>query len=90
VSYAPSRTVTVCVILAAALLALGVLALTSSTGPVGSPAANAAVSKGDPKDCKDFDSRRQAQRWFERHNPRRDPANLDADNDGKACETYDY
>jgi len=38
------------------------------------------------RDCDDFRSRRHAQRFFKNHNPRRDRHNLDADNDGKACE----
>lgn len=39
-----------------------------------------------PKDCDDFKSQKKAQKWFKKHNPRRDPAGLDADNDGIACE----
>jgi hypothetical protein len=38
------------------------------------------------RDCADFSSHAQAQRFFEKHNPRRDPHNLDGDNDGIACE----
>jgi hypothetical protein len=38
------------------------------------------------RDCSDFSTHRQAQRFFERHNPRRDPHRLDADHDGIACE----
>ena len=38
------------------------------------------------RDCADFKTHAQAQRFFEKHNPRRDPHNLDGDNDGKACE----
>jgi len=64
-------------------------ALTAAVGTslalVLAPAAGAA-----DKDCKDFDSRKQAQRFFKNHNPDKDPHNLDADNDGKACEDYDY
>ena len=45
-----------------------------------------ALGKGDPRDCDDFDTQKQAQRWFKRHHPRRDPAGLDADNDRIACE----
>ena len=36
--------------------------------------------------CDDFDSQKEAQRFFERHDPEDDPYRLDADNDGKACE----
>lgn len=38
------------------------------------------------RDCSDFASQRQAQRFFKNHNPRRDPHRLDGDNDGIACE----
>jgi hypothetical protein len=38
------------------------------------------------RDCADFTTHAQAQRFFEKHNPRRDPHRLDADHDGKACE----
>ena len=38
------------------------------------------------RDCSDFSTQRQAQRFFERHHPRRDPHRLDADHDGIACE----
>jgi hypothetical protein len=41
---------------------------------------------GDPKDCSDFGSQRSAQRWFHHHHPHKDPAGLDGDNDGWACE----
>jgi Excalibur calcium-binding domain len=39
------------------------------------------------RDCSDFKTHRQAQRFFERHHPRRDPHRLDADHDGIACES---
>lgn len=38
------------------------------------------------RDCSDFSTHRQAQRFFERHNPKRDPHRLDGDDDGRACE----
>jgi hypothetical protein len=38
------------------------------------------------RDCADFKTHKQAQRFFEKHNPSRDPHRLDGDNDGKACE----
>jgi Excalibur calcium-binding domain len=41
----------------------------------------------DPKDCSDFNTQKQAQRWFHKHHPHRDPAGLDADHDGWACES---
>ena len=42
------------------------------------------------RDCSDFSTHRQAQRFFERHHPRRDPHRLDADHDGIACESLPY
>ncbi len=39
------------------------------------------------RDCSDFRTQAQAQRFFERHNPSRDPHRLDADHDGIACES---
>ncbi len=38
------------------------------------------------RDCSDFKTQAQAQRFFKNHNPRKDPHGLDADNDGVACE----
>jgi hypothetical protein len=40
------------------------------------------------RDCSDFSTQRRAQRWFNRHggSATHDPWNLDADNDGIACE----
>jgi hypothetical protein len=39
------------------------------------------------RDCKDFRTQKQAQRFFKKNGgPRDDPHRLDADNDGKACE----
>jgi len=38
------------------------------------------------RDCADFDTQNEAQQFFENHNPQQDPHNLDADNDGIACE----
>lgn len=38
-------------------------------------------------DCDDFSSQKQAQKYFKKHGgPKKDPSNLDADNDGVACE----
>jgi hypothetical protein len=39
------------------------------------------------KDCSDFPTQKKAQKFFKKHNPKKDPHGLDADNDGKACET---
>ncbi len=44
------------------------------------------ASAGD-KDCADFSSWNQAQRFYKKHGgPKRDPHRLDADRDGIACE----
>lgn len=48
--------------------------------------AQPAVAFRD-RDCSDFSTQAQAQRFFERHNPARDPHRLDADHDGIACES---
>ena len=41
----------------------------------------------DPYDCSDFESGEGARQWFENHNPEEDPAGLDGDGDGEACES---
>jgi hypothetical protein len=60
-------------ILALALFAAALLA---------QPAAGAIRDR----DCSDFGTQRQAQRFFNHHHPRLDPHRLDADHDGFACE----
>ncbi len=40
----------------------------------------------EDRDCSDFDTQPEAQRFFERHQPG-DPHNLDGDGDGEACES---
>lgn len=45
-----------------------------------------AAAHYDAKDCSDFSSQSAAQHWFLKHHPRQDPAGLDADHDGIACE----
>jgi hypothetical protein len=42
---------------------------------------------GRDYDCSDFNSWKQAQRFFKHHHPRQDPYRLDADHDGIACES---
>jgi hypothetical protein len=60
----------------AALVATLVLALT------------AAPALGADKDCSDFSSWTQAQKFFKKHGgPKNDPHRLDADHDGIACES---
>jgi endonuclease YncB( thermonuclease family) len=66
--------------LVAALLGLLCLAAAGLTGA--GPAAAA------DRDCSDFDTQRQAQRYFvAKGGPQRDPDNLDSDGDGTACES---
>jgi hypothetical protein len=46
-----------------------------------------ATGSAADKDCSDFKSQRQAQKFFKKKGgPRKDPHRLDADNDGIACE----
>jgi hypothetical protein len=47
-----------------------------------------AAMAQDRLNCGDFDSQKEAQRELNRDPS--DPNNLDADNDGMACDTYDY
>jgi hypothetical protein len=50
----------------------------------------APVSAAD-KDCSDFKTWREAQKFYKRHGgPQRDPHRLDADDDGIACESLRY
>jgi hypothetical protein len=66
-----------------ALLAVSGLAL----GFAGMSAAPASALSAD-LDCADFATQAQAQANLVAHPS--DPNNLDADNDGQACETFDY
>jgi hypothetical protein len=74
----------IAVALALLLAAFALSYIASSAAPTVTSAH--AASKGDPKDCVDFKSQKRAQKWFKKHNPSQDPAGLDADNDGIACE----
>jgi endonuclease YncB( thermonuclease family) len=51
------------------------------------PTAQVTAAQGGDQDCSDFNSQRDAQQFFENHNPSSDPHGLDADNDGVACES---
>jgi endonuclease YncB( thermonuclease family) len=53
--------------------------------PAGASASSAGAAAD--KDCSDFDTQKQAQQFFESHNPSQDPHRLDADGDGIACES---
>lgn len=48
------------------------------------PASSGAATRD--RDCADFRTQKQAQSFFESHNPRRDSHRLDGDHDGIACE----
>jgi hypothetical protein len=53
---------------------------------LGSTPASAA-----DKDCSDFNTWREAQKFYKRHGgPQRDPHRLDGDDDGIACESLRY
>ena len=73
--------------LVALVLALCLL-VPVAAGPAASakPLHGAQASRFYDRDCADFATQRQAQRFFRRHNPRRDPHRLDGDDDGIACE----
>jgi len=43
-------------------------------------------TSAEDRDCSDFDTQPEAQRFFERHQPG-DPHGLDGNNDGEACES---
>jgi hypothetical protein len=53
-----------------------------STDRTSGPSETAARDR----DCGDFDTQPEAQRFFERHQPG-DPHGLDGDGDGQACES---
>ena len=68
-----------------AVLKLGLVAAVGAALPLTVIHETAAFRD---RDCSDFSTQRRAQRWFTRHggSATRDPWNLDADNDGIACE----
>ncbi|UPM45311.1 excalibur calcium-binding domain-containing protein [Halocatena salina] len=45
---------------------------------------------GADRDCSDFETRAEAQQFFETHDPANDPHRLDADGNGQACELLPY
>jgi len=57
-----------------------------SISALGSPAW---AQEEDDLNCKDFSSQAAAQREYDK-DPQNDPNNLDADNDGQACDDFDY
>jgi hypothetical protein len=71
-SLAPVRRIAALVFATAALLAV---------------IAAAPAAAFQDKDCADFNTHKQAQRYYKKHGgPRYDPSRLDADHDGIACE----
>ncbi len=56
---------------------------------IAAPVLTAGGTEARDYDCKDFKTQRQAQRFFKKHDGSRhnDPYGLDADHDGKACES---
>jgi hypothetical protein len=75
---------------------LAVVALVLATGftlrmayeQVANPSAPAKAQATDQYDCASFGSQESAQAELDRDPS--DPSNLDEDNDGQACEDYDY
>lgn len=68
---------------AAVLATFGLLA-----GVLFTVAGATSASAFADKDCSDFDTQAQAQRFFVNNGgPRKDPHRLDGDNDGKACDS---
>jgi hypothetical protein len=60
------------------------LTLSAIVAGLGAPGAQA---KFRDRDCADFNSQAQAQRFYVRHGgPKKDRHGLDADHDGAACE----
>jgi hypothetical protein len=68
-----------------AVLKLGLVAAVGAALPLTVIHETAAFRD---RDCADFSTQRRAQRWFNRHggSATHDPWNLDADNDGIACQ----
>ena len=64
---------------------LGLLLVTAAS--VLALAALPEASSAADKDCSDFSNQKQAQSFYEGHNPSKDPHNLDGDGDGIACES---
>jgi excalibur calcium-binding domain-containing protein len=67
-----------CVVISAVALTL--------SGFAASASGQTATASFRDRDCADFSSQAQAQHFFKKHHPNRDPHGLDADHDGIACE----
>lgn len=70
-------------IIAGAVLAFMLLA----AAPASLPLPPVSIANAGDRDCSDFPTQKKAQRFFKRHNPKKDPHGLDADEDGIACES---
>ncbi len=74
-------------LLLAALCALAILAVApAAMAQTVSPSASPAAVEGVPQDCDNFPTQAAAQDFLE--SDPSDPAGLDADDDGVACETF--
>lgn len=65
---------------------LAVLLVTALVASVLAAFSSPALAISD-RDCGDFATQRAAQKFFVNHNPKKDPHRLDADGDGRACES---
>jgi hypothetical protein len=81
IAFNPRAVFALAVLVAAALL-LAAYSVAPSSGPLPAP----SIASAADKDCADFKNQKRAQKLFKRHNPRRDPHNLDGDGDRIACE----
>lgn len=68
----------------AAVMVMAPAALAQSS----SASSSAGAVEGVPQNCEDFASQAAAQDFYDSDTS--DPANLDSDDDGEACETFDY
>lgn len=66
---------------------LGLLVIASAAAALIALTGSGSDAAAADKDCSDFNTRKQAQQFFESHKPNRDPHRLDADGDGIACES---
>lgn len=64
----------------ASMMFLAALLLATSVG---------STQDSDDFDCGDFSTQAEAQRVYDSNSPSQDPFNLDADDDGEACESLD-
>lgn len=70
--------------------AIAIAAIAVAGAPPAAVGSDSALAERAPdKDCSDFDTREEAQKFFKKHggSKKNDPFNLDSDHDGKACET---